>query len=237
MVADESRYPEEERDYTEMRVQEGAPPVWKESFVTQNQAGPLSALLLNDGYAAYSANAGSAGRRQNTRATDPALRVVEVFDDLLEERGFVIRRRTAKGVAPPESERTALAGIESPQMSEIVARMLRHSDNTTAEMLFKEVGSLAGIGSDRDRASFVVHNSLLPILDLPTGKTDGVVVSDGSGLSGHNRLTCRIIAELLRLAGPDSPLVEGLAVAGESGTLSNCRAGGTSVGRRGRRCR
>ena len=230
VIADESRYPEEERDYTGMRPHEGASPIWKESFVTHNQVGPLSALILDDGYSSYAPNASSAGQRQNIRTADPARHAAEVFDDLLEERDFVIRSRTGKGIAPPEGERTLLAEVESPPLSEIVTRMLRYSDNTTAEMLFKEVGWLADIGSARALAFFVVYDVLLRLLDLPTELTDGVAISDGSGLSSHNRLTCRIVAESLRQAGPDSPLVEGLAIVGESGTLSNCRIDGSTAG-------
>ena len=51
----------------------------------------------------------------------------------------------------------------------------------------------------------------------------GIEVADGSGVSRYNRLTCAAVAELLRQAGPDSPLVEGLSVAGETGTLKACR--------------
>ena len=230
VVADESRYPEQERHYADHLPREGANPIWKPSYVSGNTAGPLSALLLNDGFSSFGSNPSSAGRRHNTRAQDPALYAGMVFDDMLEERGFVIRRRTGKGVAPPEEERTSLGSVESPPMSEIVTRMLRFSDNTTAEMLFKETGRLAGVGSARGLAFFVVYEVVLRLLGLPVAATDGIVISDGSGLSVYNRLTCRMVAELLRQSGPDSPLVDGLAVAGESGTLRNCQAGQAPAG-------
>lgn len=234
VVADESRYPEEERDYTrelpgavfpseESEEEEGeeedgdaAEPIWKPSFITENQAGPLSALLVNSGYVSYP---DEPNRRANVRAEDPARWAVELFDDLLEARQFRIRSRTSKGTAPQiPDERTSLGRVESPPLSEIVARMLAYSDNTIAEMLLKEIGIRSGLDSARKSAVFGIYGMLQDFgLSL-----DEIVISDGSGLSSYNRITCTLIAEVLRRAGPDSALVDGLAAVGQSGTLSEC---------------
>lgn len=233
VVADESRYPEEERDYTrelpgpvfgtEEGEEEGGDageggdePIWKPSFVTQNQAGPLSALLVNDGYVSYP---DEPNRRANVRAEDPARWAVELFDDLLEAREFRIRSRTSKGTAPQiPDERTSLGRVESPPLSEIVTLMLTYSDNTIAEMLLKEIGIRSGLDSARMSAVFGIYGMLQDFgLSL-----DEIVISDGSGLSSYNRVTCTLVAEVLRRAGPDSALVDGLAGVGESGTLSEC---------------
>ena len=222
VIADESRFPDEERDYADMRLSPDADRIWKPSNVAVNLVGPLSALLLNDGFSSYSYAVTSEGRRANIRAADPARLAAEVFDDLLEARGFVIRQRTGKGVAPGEHERKSLGVLQSPPAHEIVTRMLRFSDNTTAEMLFKEIGRLAGTGSAWEQAMVAANAEMLRLVDLPDTATAGAMVVDGSGLSYSNRLTCRMVAELLRRAGPGSPLVEGLAVAGESGTLRTC---------------
>ncbi len=48
---------------------------------------------------------------------------------------------------------------------------------------------------------------------------DGVVLADGSGLHGGNRLTCSLISEILTRAGPNSYLATSMPVAAESGTL------------------
>src|SRR6185295_2900561 len=51
----------------------------------------------------------------------------------------------------------------------------------------------------------------------------GVVISDGSGLSAHDRLTARAVAKLLRSALSDSQIantfVDSLPTAGINGTL------------------
>ena len=141
-----------------------------------------------------------------------------MFDDFLEARRMVITRRPVAGVAPAPSERTMLGAVESPPLSEIVARMLTRSDNTIAEMLLKEIGRRGG-GSDRASAAADVQAILRDKLGRAA---DGLRIADGSGLSYAKRLTCGAVAGLLEEAGPGSPLVEGLAVAGETGTLRNC---------------
>ena len=220
VLADESRFPEAERDYSGQRVQPDDRPIWKQSYVNSNQVGPLSALLLNDGYVSFAASADYASRRENVRAVDPALHAAQVLDGLIEARGIRVAAEASKGTAPPLSELHSLGSVESPPMSEIVARMLRYSDNTTAEMLLKDIGRRFS-GSARAEAVTDVHDVLERLLDVPT---EGIVIVDGSGLSLHNLLTCDLIARLLLRAGPDSPLVSGLAVVGESGTLRDCEA-------------
>ncbi len=218
VVADESRFPEAERDYAGLRVGSSATVVWDGAVVTENAAGPLSALLLNDGYVTFSPQPDPAGSRQNTRALDPARHTAEVFGALLRSRGVAVSGQPAKGVAPPLSERVSLGVVESPPMAEIVARMLRYSDNTIAEMLLKEIGRRSG-GSAREQAVLGVYDVLQRLMDIPT---DGVIISDGSGLASQSRLTCDLIVELLERAGPLSPLVRGMALVGETPTLEDC---------------
>jgi len=218
IVGDESWYPDRQRDYSGEVLAGEADPVWRRSFVTANHSGPLSALLLNSGFSRYSGSVFSAGRRQSVRAAQPAQHAASVFDDFLEARRMVITRRPVAGMAPAPSERTMLGAVDSPPLSEIVARMLTRSDNTIAEMLLKEIGRRGG-GSDRASAAADVQTILRDKLGRAA---DGLQVADGSGLSYSNRLTCGAVAALLEEAGPGSPLVEGLAVAGQTGTLRNC---------------
>ena len=218
LVGDESWFPHRQRDYSRELTSEGADPVWKRSFVTSNNAGPLSALLLNSGYSSYSGAVSGQGLRSNVRAADPAQHAASVFDDLLEARGMVITQRPVAGVAPGPGQRTMLGAVESPPLSEILARMLTRSDNTIAEMMLKQIGRRSA-GSDRASAAESMHTFLR---DKLGPSADGLVIADGSGLSYSNRLTCAAVAGLLVEAGPGSPLVEGLAVAGETGTLRTC---------------
>ena len=218
VVGDDSWFPDGERDYTNQYPDGALDAFWKRSFVTANIVGPLSALLLNDGYSSYAWSTTSAGRRQNVRASDPARHAASVFDGLLEARGMLITLKARSGIAPFTAERTSVGAIESPPLSEILARMLGRSDNSTAEMLFKEIGRRMG-GSDRASAAASVQATMVRKLG---SLAEGLVVADGSGLSSHNRLTCAAIAELLLQAGPGSPLVKGLSVPWKRGTLRGC---------------
>ena len=218
LVGDESWFPHKQRDYTQEFLSGGADPVWKRSYVTSNHAGPLSALLLNGGYRSYTPMPSGQGRRGHVRAAVPAQHAAAVFDDLLEARGMVITRTPVAGMAPAPGERAMLGAIESPPLSEILARMLAYSDNTIAEMVLKEIGRRTG-GSDRASAAASVQELLRRKLGPLAA---GLVIADGSGLSYSNRLTCASVAGLLTQAGPGSPVVEGLSVAGEVGTLRTC---------------
>ncbi len=225
VVADESRFPEQERDYIgELPSLQGRS-VWDQSVVNENAAGPLSALLLNDGYVSFSPSADPATNRQNVRAADPALHAAEVFSAMLGQRGVLVSGDPIKGVAPGLATGVSVGSVESPPMSEIVARMLRHNDNTSAEMLFKEIGRRS-VGSARAQA----QSSVIDVLQRQLGvATEGVAILDGSGLSEHNRLTCSLISDLLLAAGTQSPLIQGMSVAGESGALGSCPAPSTEV--------
>ena len=102
--------------------------------------GPLSALLINDGYVNY------AERRDLGNlaipAADPALFTAAEFDDLLEALDMVITRRPR--VAGAEENIRGfieIARIESAPLSELLLSLLTDSDNTTAELLVKEIAS------------------------------------------------------------------------------------------------
>ena len=114
VMGDESHFVDTERDYSEHYVTGEEDPVWKRDFVSTNLAGPLSALLLNDGFSSYRVSTSSAARRSRVRAPDPAQHAASVFDDLLEARGMVITGRPRSGLTPAEGQRTSLGTVDSP---------------------------------------------------------------------------------------------------------------------------
>ncbi|MFQ5557965.1 MAG: D-alanyl-D-alanine carboxypeptidase/D-alanyl-D-alanine-endopeptidase [Acidimicrobiales bacterium] len=230
IVADESKYSAAERDYTDQIGPDEETPIWKQSFVDENQVGPLSALLVNDGYTAWPDD--PALRRENTRASDPAEAAADLLGEMLVERGIDVTGGGVNGgaevPAPLLAERTSLGEIESPPLSDIIARMLQHSDNTTAEMLFKEIGQRSGTvgGEQRGLAVFAVSGALSDA-GYPAVRSTGI--ADGSGLSSFNETRCRLLVQILDEAGPDSTLVRSMAVVGESGTLRVCMDGDPTV--------
>jgi D-alanyl-D-alanine carboxypeptidase/D-alanyl-D-alanine-endopeptidase (penicillin-binding protein 4) len=111
--------------------------------------------------------------------------------------------------------------VKSPPVLRLLEEMLKASDNTIAEVLARHVAIKANQPATFAGEGAAVLSTLTE-LGLPT---EGVSISDGSGLSFDDRLTAQLLAGLLALAAkPDHPvlhgLVAGLPVAGYSGTLA-----------------
>ncbi len=99
--------------------------------------------------------------------------------------------------------------------------MNRESDNFVAEMLLKALGATVRERGSTASGARVVRDALTEA-GVPV---EGVRVVDGSGLSGHDRLTARALVTLLRTVARDPEIgddfVTSLPVAGISGTLRN----------------
>lgn len=198
VVADETRY-DQQRYH----------PTWPIRFRSQGQTGPLSALSVNDGFVRWPAD----GLFPVEPAPDPAAHAASVFAELLIERGVVVGGGIAVAPAPPDLPE--LAAVVSPPLTEVVGQMLAQSDNSTAELLLKEIGlATAGEGSFPAGARGV-HEALARA-GLDVG---GLTVVDGSGLSTEDALTCELAVEVLEHRPLAPTITDGLAVAGRSGTL------------------
>ncbi len=191
-------------------------PSWPARFTNQtdnpqNQTGPLSALSVNDAFQTYptDSDANSLARA----ADDPAAQAAADFDDALEALGVTIVSSARSGTAPGGLNQ--LAELTSPPLHEIVGQMLASSDNSTAELLVKELG-LADSGTPSTDAGVAAMQA---ILEASGAIMDGVSIADGSGLSSENRVTCDHLIDLLDDSGPDGDLAAGLAIGGETGTL------------------
>ena len=210
VVGDESRY-DTERYH----------PAWPPRFITQNQTGPLSALLVNDGFVEWP----TTGLAPVEPAPDPPAHAAEVFRLLLEERGVTVAAGSRAGPAPAGAP--VVAEHRSPTMREVVGQMLAESDNATAELLLKEVGlQVSGSGSFAAGAAAATQVLAEAGFDL-----EGTAVVDGSGLASENRLDCDLLMDLLEHPPTADAVREGLAVAGETGTLADRWQGTPLVGR------
>ena len=168
------------------------------------EAGPLDALMVNDSWQSPSGD----------YADDPAASAAQIFTQLLRERGIPVSKGSATGVTQFAPE---IASIESQPLSAIVQEMLLTSDDNTAEMLVKEMGSQAGAGGTTE-AGLAVVRDMLAQWELPL---DGVVLVDGSGLSRDNRVTCTLLIGALRQGSASDALGAALPVAATSGTLDD----------------
>ena len=177
-------------------------PGWKRYFVG-GETPPLSALVVD--------------RATGWPALSPPLLAARAFRDALVERGLAVTGRPGLGRAP--SSAVELATDRSATLSVIVRTMNRDSDNFTAEMLLKHLGTLDGrVGTSAGGAKLVVAE--MAAARIPTA---GVRLVDGSGLSSLDRVTAETLVAVIR-AGLENPrirtaFVGSLAVAGRSGTL------------------
>jgi D-alanyl-D-alanine carboxypeptidase/D-alanyl-D-alanine-endopeptidase (penicillin-binding protein 4) len=178
---------------------------WGRSY-SADTVGPLSALLVDDGLRSF---------RPAVLTTNPPLHAAQRFADLLRQRGVAVDA-TAAGAAPAGA--TRLASIRSAPLPDVLADTLTWSDNTSAELLLKTLG-----GGSTAGGVAVVRET------LARWGIDGVTVADGSGLARSNVATCGALAKLLARLGPSSPVVQGLPVAGRTGTLEGAPFAGTAV--------
>ena len=198
------------------------PGVWARNGV----AGTLNAVALNQGYQTPPGITGTAGLLPEP---NPALRTAALFDDMLEARAVRIPERP--GVAARDRDFTGfveLGVVESAPLSSYLRFMLSESDNTTAELLLKEVGlARAGRGTTADGAvvslDLLAREAARPILVFPP--------ADGSGISPENELTCAQAVEILEIGGADGVLASYLPVAGETGTIEHLFVDSTAAGR------
>jgi D-alanyl-D-alanine carboxypeptidase/D-alanyl-D-alanine-endopeptidase (penicillin-binding protein 4) len=192
-------------------------PSWKPGYITDNEIGPVGALVVNDNFAQF--------RPKKTIATpDPARHGAVVLTDLLRGRGVLVGEPGA-GAVPLEA--TAVASVQSPPLPEIVGEMLRESDNMTAEVLTKELGRRFGAAGSWAEGTKVIRETVAEA-GLPA---EGYAAVDGSGLDVSDRLSCALLMDALDLAGPSGPVADGLAVAGRTGTLALRFKGNPAEGR------
>ncbi|MGH9041727.1 MAG: D-alanyl-D-alanine carboxypeptidase/D-alanyl-D-alanine-endopeptidase [Acidimicrobiia bacterium] len=198
-------------------------PSWKPSYVQEAEVGSIGALTVNEGFASYGAS--------QVVSPDPAAQTLGALTVMLRERGVAAADPgpAPDGATQAPSGGVVVATVRSAPLAAIVAAMLRASDNYAAEMLLRELDrATGGAGTTAGGAARVV----VEMGQAGVG-TEGVHLNDGSGLDQGNRSTCTALLGALTLtARPElSPVAEGLAVAGRTGTLINRFLGTAAEGR------
>jgi D-alanyl-D-alanine carboxypeptidase/D-alanyl-D-alanine-endopeptidase (penicillin-binding protein 4) len=183
-------------------------PGWKPIYRDEADISPLSALTVDGGLDRWDPT--------EVVTADPTALAGAQLTRLLVARGV--------SAAPgPNQTRPAnglvLARVASAPVSEIVASMLRSSDNLAAELLVKEIDKKAG-GTGTTAGGLAVVASVVQRLGIPTA---GLHMGDGSGLDPGDRTTCSALLAALDMGDRPGfgPLATGLAVAGRTGTLVN----------------
>jgi len=181
-------------------------PGWRAGYYI-NESPPLSALTVDRDY--------YAGRIWR----NPALGAGLAFRAALRRAGVYVVGAAGTGVAPEDG--VGLASVESQPLATIVRWMDRVSDNFSAELVLKQLGTLvADPGTTARGAAYV--SQTLAAAGVPLA---GVRIVDGSGLSVLDRVTARELAALLETAWADPDVgpvfFASLPIAGINGTLSD----------------
>ncbi len=192
-------------------------PGWDDDYRTEGQVGPLGALTVDGGFRQL---------RPPQPADDPALLATERLTELLEARGVQVGAGAGHETAPANA--VEVGKVDSPPLTEFLEEDLSTSNNLASELLTREIG-LAVSQQGTTAAGTQAIVAKLAELGVPT---TNVALTDGSGLDKANRATCPALAAALDLGSDPSYAVlwDGLAVAGERGTLVD-QIGGDLTGK------
>ena len=187
-------------------------PTWKRSYLTSGEVGPIGALMVNDNFTVV-----AAGTRR--AASDVPADAAAIFQTLLEARGVTFGRSsrgaTSADVAASSVAPNVVAEVQSVPLHDVLSEMMRWSDNTTAEMIVKELGLRStGTGSTAAGVEAIRSSLSLRGVDVRSMRT-----VDGSGLDRSDRLTCKLLADAVALEPANGPFMDSLPVMGRSGTL------------------
>lgn len=176
------------------------PPGWSDGIRVE-EAGPLGALVVNDGIVG------------GGKVADPALAAADELVRQLRAAGVTVGG--SSGGAPPTGELPVLASVQSAPLSAIAADTLTNSDDNAAEMLLKELGTTVALPGTRANGATVVQSTLGGWgID-----TTGTVVNDGSGLDRTDLARCDEMLAVLNREAANPVYTDALATLGQTGTL------------------
>jgi D-alanyl-D-alanine carboxypeptidase/D-alanyl-D-alanine-endopeptidase (penicillin-binding protein 4) len=160
-------------------------------------------------------------RENHPAPADPVASTRDAFSKRLAERGIRVRladdpEATAAADAP------VLGSVSSAPVRDQLALAINESDNALTEILARQAAFRSGAGTQfAQTGAFVVEQ--VGALGIDTA---GITLMDASGLSRENRVTAKLLAEILIL-GYDGqhPILraafDGLPVGGLTGTLAD----------------
>lgn len=161
---------------------------------------------------------------------NPDIQAGQAFANALAARGIRISGPVRRGKAPARAKEAG--AVESAPIRDLVDFMLKHSDNTTADVL----GHLVAIKSG-EKASFDgAGKATLAELKKMRLDVTGVVVNDNSGLSPTSRLRASLLNRLLVQVASCrgctlASITSGFPVSALDGTLNDRMHGSAAAGK------
>jgi serine-type D-Ala-D-Ala carboxypeptidase/endopeptidase (penicillin-binding protein 4) len=154
-----------------------------------------------------------------TRSTQTALDTANTFAALLAGNGITVNGAPAAGAVPQGI--SALVKVRSAKLSEIMAFMLRNSDNTEAELL----GRLSAIKLGTENSSAGAVKAVEQTLQQQSIQSSGLHMADCSGpvpgVDRHGNHPECDTAALHRLGKQTAAAAEGMSVTGLVGTAAD----------------
>lgn len=151
-------------------------------------------------------------------STQPARETAQVFAQRLAEQGIAVNSSVEQGTVLEGT--SPIAAVRSASLNEIMAFMLRHSDNSLAE----EFGRLLALHLGADNSPAGAVRSVEQVLVQQGVSTEGLIMPNCSGLSEESKLTARTLLEVQQrnlTSGAGAAAAEGLSVVGFVGTAAN----------------
>lgn len=151
--------------------------------------------------------------------SDPTRVVMDTAMAQLKSAGFVVGRGADMTAAP---DAPIVAEVMGRPLTDVVAVMLRDSENNIAEVLYRQVALATGNAPTWDGAEVAATGVLANLGIDPSGSR----LDDGSGLSRRNRISALMLANVVRLSRTDPRFAamyvdHAMPIAGRSGTLDD----------------
>lgn len=180
---------------------------------------PLSSMAVDGGRMRYGLTADpDAFTDYPTLSRTTASDAAQTFRSLLTQQGITV---TDSSDTSGTKASARIAKVSSAPLNEVMAFMLRHSDNTLAELFARLTALKLGLGNSMD-ADIQAVVQVLRANDIPT---DGLHLTSCSGLAAGTRLRIPTLLAVQRsLVGLDdggAAEIEGLSVPGLTGTARN----------------
>ena len=151
-------------------------------------------------------------------STQPAREAALVFAQRLTERGIAVNGSVEQGAVPDGT--SPIATVSSASLNEIMAFMLRHSDNSLAE----EFGRLLALHLNAGNSPAGAVQSVEQVLAQRGISAEGLTMINCSGLAEDSKLTAHTLLDVQQrnlTSGSGSAAAEGLSIVGFVGTAAN----------------
>ena len=150
---------------------------------------------------------GPNGSGRISLSQDPAVSLQyagELIAAFIERAGGSVKGKISTGIVP-EGLKPVYVHRQSRTLAEILAELLRASNNYTANQVFLEIGGHRLGGPVSLEKSLQVANEML----AAHGLVAAIHLEEGSGISRNNRFTARGLAKVLDLFAPHADLLHG----------------------------